>query len=75
MTHPLAESLAERTPLTWGVCPVVKELYGYAKPVLDEAATLQTFCETYSKKTGYYPHPSEQDAALAVIRGRADQRS
>ena len=34
-TRPLAETLAAVTPISFTICPVTRDLYGYSQPVLD----------------------------------------
>lgn len=63
---------AERVSLVISACPVARELYGVADPVLDEIATLRRVA-LFFRGTGRYVFSSEErDVALAVIRGRAE---
>jgi hypothetical protein len=60
--------------LVWTVCPVTKELYGYAQPVLDEATTMRAFRAAYEAKTGYCPDLGEQDVARRLLQERAERK-
>jgi hypothetical protein len=61
-----AEKHAQRVKLVVRVCPVTKDLYGYATPVLDEDATL---CGVESLLR-YGMCPAARDVASSVIRER-----
>ena len=47
-TFPFAEAIASSVRLVRIACPVTKELYGYAKPVVDMPATMRAFTEAYA---------------------------
>ena len=68
-----AARAAERVSLVWVPDPVTLELYGEVVGVLDEAATLRRVAVFYRGTSAYKWTPAEKDAALRVIRARADR--
>lgn len=65
---------AENVTLAIKVCPVTKELYGYAEPALDEVATLRRVA-LFARGSGALAlSQDERAAALSVIRRRFDER-
>lgn len=68
ITYPRALAFARTCRLPMVVCSVTKELYGYAKPILDEGTTTRMI-----KDAGY--RGEEVEAALSVLRERASRLS
>lgn len=57
---PFAESVLNDTRPVMVACPVTKELYGYAKPVVDIEASMGRFLDAYARRKSAmgqkYPH-------------------
>jgi len=62
-TYPRAEAILDNLYPVLAVCNVTRELYGYAKPVVDVAATLDRFRVSYEAKWGKSPRPAERAVA------------
>jgi len=66
-TYPRAEAILGNLYPVLMVSPVTRELYGYAKPVVDVAATLDRFRVAYEAKWGKSPRPVERQLAENLI--------
>lgn len=64
-SFPKAEQIARTMDLPLRADPVVKELYGYAKPVLDREVALRRLYEAGL-------HRREQEVALEILEHRAE---
>jgi hypothetical protein len=66
-----ANKIANRLDLRRQVDPVTKDLYGYAEPVLDEAAMRRAFVAYWTKAHGVHTlTPAIIDEAICVFRAR-----
>lgn len=64
---PYAEEFARTMTLPLTACAATKELYGYAKPVLDEMAAYAAF-----HHAGIYAGPA-RDAAFEILNERVER--
>jgi len=62
-TYPRTEAILDNLYPVLTVCPVTRELYGYAKPVADVVATLDRFRVSYDAKWNESPRPAERAVA------------
>lgn len=63
---PAAEALARRMELPLTTCPVTRELYGYATPVLDA-----TRASRFLASAGHLIGTPAHSAAMAILEERA----
>ena len=70
-----AARIADRLTLRLRVCNVTKELYGYAEPVLDDAAMARAFAAYWTKAHGVHTLTAEVvDTAKATFDYRFANR-
>jgi len=65
--HPAAETFAKACPLPFTTCQETKELYGYAKPILDTKAATSLL-----NQAGFRCQTPAFDVALGIMQCRAD---
>jgi hypothetical protein len=71
-SYPLLETVAAQTTPVRTVCPDTLELYGYAKPVVDEAASLAALRVAYVKRSGNPLRGGALQAAREIVAEWAD---
>jgi len=71
-TYPLLETVAAQTTPVRTVCQDTKALYGYVKPVVDEAASLVALRVAYLKRSGNPLRGGALETAREIVAEWAD---